>query len=315
MHAYYGLNGTTLEVRSSIAPHTLVSLVNPTEEELAYVADACDEIDRDDLRLALDDEEPSRVEMNERYVLLVLDVAVPEKRGEIDGYQTYPLTIIVTEDNIVITISLVDFHLSSFSVAPTHKVPRAGNKPRYVYDILMAMATIYQNYLREIESSRVHLNQRLSSKTTKDDLLELHGLETDIVYFETSLNANRVVLGRAAKSPRLVSDEFDRDLFDDILVEINQASEMAHIYQQLITSTRSLFTSVMDNSLNSTMKILTSITLIMAIPTVTAGFYGMNVASESIPLSASPYGFTLVFLITLTVCLVVAFILRRKNLL
>lgn len=315
MHAFYSLQGTALKTCDSIAPHTLVSLINPTADELALVVDACEEIDCDDLRSALDDEEPSRVEISDRYTHLVLDVPVPEKRGEIDGYQTYPLAIIIAEDNIVITISLVDFHLASFGMSATGKVSVAGGTPRFVYDILMSVAEAYQNYLREIESSRAHLVERLSSKTSKDDLLELHGLETDIVYFETSLNGNRVVFARAAKSTKLVSDEFDRDLFDDILVEINQASEMAHIYQQLITSTRGLFTSVMDNSLNTTMKILTSITIILAIPTVTAGFYGMNVAAESIPLGESPYGFVIVFLITLALCIATAFVLRRKNLL
>lgn len=303
MHTFYGLNGNRLEVRQSIAANTLVSLIDPTEDELAVIADACKEIDRNDLLSALDDEELSRVEINERYVLLVLDVPVPEKRGTIEGYQTYPLTIIMAENNIVITISLVDFHLASFSTSTTRKVPCSQDKPRYVYDILMSISTTYQNYLREIEASRVELNQRLSSKTTRDDLLKLHGLETDIVYFETSLNGNRVILDRAAKSDQLVADKFDQDLFDDILIEINQASEMAHIYQQLIASTRSLFSSVMDNSLNSTMKILTSITVIMAIPTITAGFFGMNVASESIPLAASPYGFALVCFITLALCI------------
>ncbi|MEG0376218.1 MAG: magnesium transporter CorA family protein, partial [Raoultibacter sp.] len=279
MHTYYNLTANALTVQEDITPNTLINLVNPTEAELAVVAEACKEIDRNDFSAALDDEEPSRIEINDRYTLLVLDVPIPEKRGDIDGYQTYPLTIIVAEDNIIITISLVDFHLASLGGAMAHKMIGDGKKYRYASGIIMAMASVYQTYLREIEAHRVQLVERLSSKTTKDDLLKLHGLETDIVYFETSLNANRVVLDRAAKSARLVSDDFDRDLFDDILIEINQASEMAHIYQQLVASTRNLFTSVMDNSLNSTMKILTSLTIILSIPMVVAGFYGMNVAA------------------------------------
>lgn len=296
-------------------PNTLVDLVNPTDAELAIVANACGGIDIADLRSAFDDEEPSRVEVEDGYTLLVLDVPVREEREHGYGYQTYPLSIIVTQDDVVIAISVYDFQLLDRMTGEMRRRFLSADRPHFVYGMLTAMALKYQRFLRDIEARRANLVNNLGDKTTKDDLLELHSLETDIVYFETSLNSNRIVMHRAARSTMIVSDEIDEDLLNDVLIEIDQAAEMASVYRKLIASTRDLFGSVMDNDLNNTMKVLTCITVILAIPTLIAGFFGMNVASESMPFSASPFGFAIIAGITVVLCLVALLLLRRKKLL
>ena len=318
MLTIYGVTKGHLEERQHIAPRSLVRLTNPEDWEIDYVRKTCGGIDGNDLRAAMDDEEPSRFEENGAYTLLVVDVPVPELHGKTQAYRTYPLAIITTAKSSVITTSRIDFAALDSSGIDPRKVTVIDGKTRFVYDLLMHMATAYQRYLRDIESRRARLVEGLdhtSRRTRVSDLVTLHSLETDIVYLETSLSGNRAILERAARSPRILADKTDETLFDDVLIEIRQADEMARTYRQLITSTRELFSSVMDNGLNTTMKLLAAITIVLAIPTMIAGFYGMNVDSAGMPFADSPFGFLIVIVLSLVLCIIAVRILRNRNLL
>lgn len=318
MLTIYGVTKGHLEERQHIAPRSLVRLTNPEDWEIDYVRKTCGGIDGNDLRAAMDDEEPSRFEENGAYTLLVVDVPVPELHGKTQAYRTYPLAIITTAKSSVITTSRIDFAALDSNGIDPRKVTVIDGKTRFVYDLLMHMATAYQRYLRDIESRRARLVEGLdhtSRRTRVSDLVTLHSLETDIVYLETSLSGNSAILERAARSPRILADKTDETLFDDVLIEIRQADEMARTYRQLITSTRELFSSVMDNGLNTTMKLLAAITIVLAIPTMIAGFYGMNVDSAGMPFADSPFGFLIVIVLSLVLCIIAVRILRNRNLL
>ena len=147
---------------------------------------------------------------------------------------------------------------------------------RFVYQLLYRAATMYQQELRLIDRRRQALEKNLSGDLRDSDLVELHGLESTLVYFATSLRANATVLSRLTRYRRLEQYPDDRELLDDVIVEIQQAIEMTSIYRDDIKGTRELFSSILDNRLNNAMKYLTSITLLMAVPTVVSGLYGMN---------------------------------------
>ena len=123
------------------------------------------------------------------------------------------------------------------------------------------------------------------------------------------------MLDRLTRSKRLDQYPADRELLDDVIVEIRQAIEMTGIYRDDIKGTRELFSSILDNRLNNAMKYLTSITLIMAVPTVISGLYGMNVNLDGMPFANSFWGFTIVCGIIVAVCLVSAWILHKKHML
>ena len=145
------------------------------------------------------------------------------------------------------------------------------------------------------------------------DLFELHTLESTLVYFATSLRANAVVLDRLTRYKRLEQYPEDKELLEDIIVENQQAIEMTTIYRDIIDGTRELLSSVIDKRLNNVMKYLTSITLLMAIPTIISGFFGMNV--EGIPLADSPVSFFIIAILTILIYLLILVILKRKRIL
>ena len=147
------------------------------------------------------------------------------------------------------------------------------------------------------------------------DLMELHRLESTLVYFATSLRANNTVMDRLTRYKRLEQYPDDRELLDDVIVELRQAIEMTSIYRDDIKGTRELFSSILDNRLNNAMKYLTSVTLIMAVPTVISGLYGMNVNAESMPFVSSGNAFGIVCGIILLVCAGAAWALHRNHML
>ena len=192
----------------------------------------------------------------------------------------------------------------------TNRVKEFSTKKRlrFVYQILYGTATIYQANLRIIDKRRTEIEERIGEHTEDADLIDLHELESTLVYFATSLRANGVVLDRLTRYKRLEQYPEDKELLEDVIVENKQAIEMTTIYGISSTVARELMSSVIDNRLNNVMKYLTSITIVMAIPTVISGIYGMNVDERWMPFSDTPYGFLIICVITLLICIRDAFV-------
>ena len=110
-----------------------------------------------------------------------------------------------------------------------------------------------------------------------EELIQMLGLEKSLVYFSTSLKSDEIVLNKIMRGKLIKLYEEDQDLLDDVLIEIHQAIEMCNIYSNILSGTMDAFASVISNNLNIVMKVLTVITIVMAIPNIVFGFYGMNV--------------------------------------
>ena len=180
-------------------------------------------------------------------------------------------------------------------------------KLRFVYQILFRVASAYQTSLRVIDKKRTEIEERIDDDTEDIDLIDLHALESTLVYFATSLRANAVVMDRLEQYPD------DKDLLDDVIVENQQAIEMTSIYRDIVNGTRELMSSVIDNRLNNVMKTLTIVTLVMGIPTLVSGIYGMNVNSKWVPLANVPFGFGIICILILVVCAVMLIVLKKKK--
>ena len=274
-----------------------IQMIQPTREEAMRVAEELD-IDIDDIMAALDDEESSRIELESGYTLILVDIPTVEVRHDKRAYTTIPLGIILLQ-NMIITVCTEDTPILH----------------RFVYQILFRAASLYQAYLRILDKRRVEIEERIEGSTEDVDLMALHELESTLVYFATSLRANGVVLDRLTRYKRLEQYPEDQELLDDVIIENKQAIEMTSIYRDIINSTRELFSSVIDSRLNNVMKYLTSITVVMAIPTIISGLYGMNVNAGGMPFANSVQGFAIVCLITLLICILALWLLHKKNML
>lgn len=296
-----------------IAEGTWISLTAPSAEEVRQVAATLD-IEPADLQAALDPEESARVSLEDGYTVIIVDVPVQVPDKGVGVYTTIPLGILLTQQTIT-TVCAVDSQVLQDFAACRVREFSTRKKMRFVYQIMNRAATMYQQELRLIDRRRQEIEKNLSGTMRDSDLIELHALESTLVYFATSLRANSTVLDRLTRYKRLEQYPDDMELLDDVIVEMRQAIEMTTIYRDDIKGTRELFSAVLDNRLNNAMKYLTSVTLIMAVPTVVSGLYGMNVNLDGMPFASSPWGFALVCTIILGICAGAAWFLHKKHML
>ena len=265
------------------------------------------------MRAPLDEEERSRIEVEDDYTLIIVDTPVLEERGEKDWYGTIPLSIIVTED-IIITVCLEDT-----SVLGRFMDGRVRNfytymKTRFILQILYKNASMFLHYLRIIDKKSEEVEEKLQQSTKNKELIELLELEKSLVYFTTSLRSNEIVLEKLLKVERIKQYPDDTDLLEDVIIENKQAIEMANIYSGILSGMTEAFASIVSNNLNIVMKFLATVTIVMSIPTMIFSAYGMNVNAGGMPFSRSPYGFAIVIVLSLLLSLIVAFIFSKKNL-
>ncbi len=290
-----------------------VRLVGPTHAELTSVAQQYN-IEADDLATALDDEESARISLEDGYTLIIADIPSSEVRHEKKMYTTIPMGIILKQ-NAIITICREESPIIECFARGKQKDFSTKKKMRFIYQILFRSASMYQACLRSIDRKRVEIEERADKDMQDGDVIDLHELESTLVYFATSLRSNSVVLERLRRYKRIDQYPEDMELLEDVMVEYQQAIEMTVIYRDIVDGTRELLSSVMNNKLNSVMKYLTTITLVMAIPSVISGIYGMNVSDEWMPFANVPYGFEIVVGIIVIICIVTLWILKKKRML
>ena len=233
-------------------------------------------------------------------------------RNEREAYTTIPLGIILVKD-ILITVCAEDTPVLDAFIEAKVKEFSTKKRMRFMYQILYRNCMTYQYYLRVMDRRRNLIEQRIQDETEDTDLIDLHELESNLVYFATSLRANGVVLDKLARYSSIKQYPEDQELLDDVMVENKQAIEMTGIYRDIISGTRELMTTIINNRLNNIMKFLAAITIVMAIPTIISGIYGMNVSGKWMPLAGTPYGFYIVCGIIVLICIIIALILKKKK--
>ena len=313
MLSIYRTDESIIKKMSSFEDGVWVRLVNPTGKELRQVADQYD-IEVEDLATALDEEESSRVSLEDGYTLILVDIPSPEVRHEKKMYTTIPMGIILKQ-NAIITVCREESPVVEYFTRNKVKDFSTKKKMRFIYQLLLRSASLYQAYLRGIDKKRVEIEERAGKDTKDSDIIDLHELESTLVYFATSLRSNSIILERLRRYKRIEQYPEDMELLEDAMVEYQQAIEMTVIYRDIVDGTRELLSSVMDNKLNNVMKYLTSITLVMAIPTIISGIYGMNVAEEGMPFAQVPFGFEIICGIIVVICIITMWILKKKRML
>lgn len=313
MVKYFKTEDSQIYEEERISDGVWIHMVDPSAEETMLLAESLD-IDVADLRAALDEEESSRIELEDGYTLILIDVPSAEIRHKKVMYTTIPLGIILKQD-LIITVCTEDLPVLQTFINNRVKEFSSKKKMRFVYQILYRTTVVYQGHLRTIDKKRTEIEERIENDTREEDLIALHELESTLVYFATSLRANGNVLDRLTRYKRLEQYPEDKDLLDDVIIENKQAIEMTVIYRDIINGTRELMSSVLDNRLNNVMKTLTSITLLMAVPTVISGIYGMNVNEVGVPFADSPFGFFIICALMVVVCTVILYVLRKKKML
>ena len=289
-----------------------IALTDPTATEIFEIAQKFG-IEVDDLRAPLDEEERSRIEAEDNYTLILVDIPALEERNDKDWYVTIPMGIIVV-DKVIITVCLEDTPvLSSFMDGRVRNF-YTYMKTRFILQMLYKNANMYLHYLRIIDKKSEQIEDLLHSSQKNKELIELLELEKCLVYFTTSLRSNELVLEKLMKIDSIKHYPEDEDLLEDVIIENKQANEMAGIYSNILSDMTEAFASIISNNLNIVMKFLATVTIVLSIPTIIFSAYGMNLKGIGMPFADHPQGFLIVCLFSLVVCLVVALIMAKKKL-
>lgn len=294
-----------------------VHMINPSDKEIEWVEDLTG-IPGDVLKSALDEDERARIEKDDELLILV-DIPVVEDDEETGGvvYNTLPLGIIV-KDKTIVTVCLKDSSVIRDFLLGRVKDVVINKSARFVFRLLLSIATKYLAYLRQIDKTSQHIQTELHKSMKNKGLNELLDIQNALVYFSNSLRANNNVIDKLIKSNSyLPKYEEDQDLIEDVGIESMQALETCNTFRDILESTMAAYSSVISNNLNNVMKILTSITFIMSVPTVIGSLFGMNL--DGIPGNSGsgkfPFAFLIVCIISFVCAIVCAVIMKKKKLL
>ena len=253
-----------------------VNLTYPSEDELNTVAVTLG-VEPSFLRAALDEEETSRIDTEDGQTLIIIDVPAVEKDDAV-VYSTLPLGIIVAE-KCIITVCLKESSIIRDFQDGLVKNAETQKKTSFILYLLLWVAKRFLQYLKQIDKIYNYMERQLYKSQRNKELIQLLDLEKSLDYFNTSMKANEVTLEKILRGRIITLYEEDHDLLEDVLIEVRQAIEMANIYSYIISGMMDAFASVISNNLNVIMKVLTSLTILLTLPNIIFGFYGMNVAN------------------------------------
>ncbi len=303
-----------LEKKDSLIPGCWVNLLDPTKEEIEWACEAFG-VESDFITAALDEEERPRIESEDGNTLIVIDIPIVEA-GNTEGtfiYTTMPMGIIVCSEYIV-TVCLKKNQLIRDFLDNRVKTFSTYKRMRFVLQLMYKNTMHYLQYLKQIDKISDGVEKNVHRSMKNKELVLMLSLQKSLVYFSTSLKSNEIVLERMQKyqyaNINVRKYEEDEDLLEDAIIENKQAIEMAGIYSNILGGTMEAFAAIISNNLNIVMKLLASITIVMTIPNIISGFFGMNVP---VPLAGIGWAFYAIVGIAALICAVVTIILLRKK--
>jgi magnesium transporter len=296
-----------LEKISNVANGCWVNAIGPTPEEINQLENWG--IEPELITYSLDQDEMARVERDEGYTLILLRIPYPQGEGHDIPFVTIPMGIII-KDNFIATICRNPNDISRILTNGKYRGFKTAKRYRFVLYVLLETATRYLTYLREINRAVDYVEDQLEKSTRNRELLELLKYQKCLVYFTTALRSNEVMMERLQRMRMFNQYEEDEDLLEDVRTENQQAIQTTNIQTEILSSTMDAFASIISNNLNVVMKVLTTLTIVVSLPTLVASFYGMNV---SLPGGNHPFAFLTIFAFSLVLTSIAAFIFYKRD--
>ena len=276
MLAIYRWEGSGLKEVTEFQSPAWINLADPSTEEITRVH-AMTGIAREFLTDPLDKDERPRMEIeDEETTVLIFRVPFHEPNETDIPFVTLPLGVVITP-SAVVTICSRETSVTSTFLDQIRRVCPPADHFRFTFQLLWHAAILYLRYLRDIRQRTDLVEKDLKQELSNAALIKMLNLQKSLVFFATSLKANEIVLNRMGHTRQLNIPEKDVDVLEDVAVEFSQALEMATIHSNILTGTLDAFASVISNNLNNVMKFLTSVTIVLMVPTLVASIYGMNI--------------------------------------
>jgi magnesium transporter len=285
-----------------------INIVDPTKEELDRIIQEL-HVPLDFLTDPLDIDERARIEVEDNVILSVLRIPRFEGADADIPFTTIPLGIIFCKE-MSITICNQETVIISDMINGNEKNFSTTNGNRFLFRIFLKTALLYLKYLKEINKKTTVIEKELQVAMKNEELIKLFDMEKSLVYFTTALKSDELMIERLQKTEYIKMNPEDNELLEDVTIEYKQAIEMTNVYSNILTGMMDAFASVISNNLNVVLKFLTSVTIILMIPTLVASIYGMNV---ELPFQHSSFAFLITMVISFGFSIIGILIFRKRN--
>lgn len=286
-------------------PNSWVNVECPTPEELRYLTEHFD-VPKSFLDDIADTDERPRIEYEGNWLLTIIRIPLYTRNSD-TPFGTVPMGII-TNNDIIISVC---YHKTELIADFIRYTRRKEVVVRHKYDLILRLihssAVWFLKYLKQINNEVARAEKELEKSIRNEDLMRLMKLEKSLVYFNTSIRGNEVMLTKLQsifQEPMYM----DKELLEDVETELKQAHLTVNIYSDILTGTMDAFASVISNNVNTIMKRMTSISIILMVPTLIASFYGMNVPIYG---ENMPHGFVIIIMFSIMLSALAFFIFRK----
>ncbi len=274
------------------APNCWVNVECPDHDDFQFLTRELN-VPESFLEDIADADERPRTETEGNWLLTILRIPMQSSNPQIP-FITVPIGIITNNDIIVSVCYHQTELLPDFIQHTRRKGIGVNNKLELILRLIYSSAVWFLKYLKQINNEVANAEKELEKSIRNEDLLRLMKLQKTLVYFDTSIRGNEVLIGRL-KNIFQNTGMLDMELLDDAVIELRQAYNTVNIYSDILTGTMDAFASIISNNVNDIMKRMTSLSITLMIPTVIASFYGMNV---DIHLDSFPHAFLFIVLLS-----------------
>lgn len=315
---YYRINDAgQLDTVSTADLADWIHLESASEAEMLEIIESYD-LPPDYLYSTLDPDEVSRAEHLEQenveqpVLILFLYPLSAAAKSDPGNFHTRALSIILLP-KLVITCSAVNpLFMDDLANNRFERVSDLEDIHGIIIEIAWRIASSFVLASKEVRTQMDQLQSKLQKSTKTEHLLKLAALDKSIIYLNTAIEENNLILKKMSQLPYLTHGEQEKAWLHDVMVENHQASCMSAQTRRMLAQLDATFSSIIQNNLNVIMKVLTSLTIIITIPTIISGYWGMNV---NLPFMHHELSFAFILILTVVLMIVAIYLLRRKDLL
>ena len=256
-----------------------------------------------------DTDERARYEYDDGWMLIILRIPYVKEIRSRTPYTTVPLGIIHKRD-VTITVCFYETNVMIDFVSFQQKRGEGfTDHVDMIFRLFLSSAVWYLKRLKQISMLVDKAKRNLDKEVNNESLIGLSRLQDSLTYFQTSIRGNETLLSKLKF--KLQIDELDADLIEDVTIEMTQARETTMIYSNILESTMDTYQSIINNNMNTVMRTLTTVTILMMIPTLVTSMFGMNLING---MESKPWGFILAVIISVAISAIAWGIFRHKRL-
>lgn len=307
MKTYWNMTGGLSQLEAW-QPNCWIQVTCPTEEDIQMLEEQY-QIPDYFLSDISDTDERARYEYDDGWMLIILRIPYVKEVRSRTPYTTVPLGIIHKRD---VTITVCYYETNMMIDFVSYQQKRGEGFTDYVdmiFRLFLSSAVWYLKRLKQISILIDKSKRNLDKEVNNESLIGLSRLQDSLTYFNTSIRGNETLLSKLKF--KLQIDELDADLIEDVNIEMSQARELTNIYSNILESTMDTYQGIINNNMNTIMRTLTSVTIILMLPTLISSFFGMNLING---MEDNRLGFGIAIVISVAISVISWFVFRRKRL-